>query len=191
MESIVESSVVPLVVPKYTGTPARILELLGVGVQPVQVASAVGCSESYISQLLAEEGFAKAVAQKRYDTLVAESSRDRAYDSIEDELLEKLRKSLPFIVKTPEILASIKVINGAKRRGASTSTGAAANSTVIQLVLPARTRARFTADSNGQVVEVSSEAGTQSLLTVQSSSVAKLLESHKQELAGIPSGGQL
>ena len=168
--------------PAYTGTAERVLSLLGAGVQPVQVASAVGCSESYISQLLADEDFAKAVAQKRYELLVAESGRDRAYDDIEDQLLEKLKASLPFITKTAEILASIKIVNGAKRRGAGTLGGAASNNTVIQLVLPAKTKARFTADANGQVVEVSSEAGSQSLLTVQSGSVGRLLEQHKQEL---------
>jgi hypothetical protein len=168
---------------KYTGTPARILELLGSGVQPVQVASAVGCSESYISQLLSDDEFARAVAQKRYDLLVAESGRDRAYDHIEDQLLEKLKAALPFITKTGEILASIKVINGAKRRGAATLGGAASNNTVIQLVLPTKTKARFTVGSNGQVLEVSSGAGSQSLLTVQSSSVSRLLEQHKQELS--------
>ena len=168
---------------KYTGTPARILELLGSGVQPVQVASAVGCSESYISQLLAEDEFARAVAQKRYELLVAESGRDRAYDEIEDALLDKLKAALPFITKTGEILASIKVINGAKRRGAATLGGASSNNTVIQLVLPTRTKARFTADSNGQVIEVSSEAGSQSLLTVQSHSVGQLLEQRKQQMA--------
>ena len=168
---------------KYTGTPARILELLGSGVQPVQVASAVGCSESYISQLLAEDEFARAVAQKRYELLVAESGRDRAYDEIEDALLDKLKAALPFITKTGEILASIKVINGAKRRGAATLGGASSNNTVIQLVLPTRTKARFTADSNGQVIEVSSEEGSQSLLTVQSHSVGQLLEQRKQQMA--------
>lgn len=166
--------------PAYTGNARKALDLLGSGVQPVQVAAAIGVSEGYISQLLADEQFQLAVAQKRYDSLLAASERDASYDAIEDELLQKLKTSLAFMTKTGEILAAIKVINGAKRRGASSTVGASSQSQVVQLVLPAGVRARFAQDAQGQVVEVQTDTGSHSLLTATSSGVKQLLAAQKQ-----------
>ena len=170
----------PASTPAYTGNVRKALDLLGSGVQPVQVAAAIGVSESYISQLLADEQFQLAVAQKRYDSLLAASERDASYDAIEDELLQKLKISLAFMTKTGEILAAIKVINGAKRRGASSTVGASSQSQVVQLVLPAGVRARFAQDAQGQVVEVQTDTGSHSLLTATSSGVKQLLAVQKQ-----------
>lgn len=175
--------------PAYTGNARKALDLLGSGVQPVQVAAAIGVSESYISQLLADEQFQLAVAQKRYDSLLAASERDASYDAIEDELLQKLKTSLAFMTKTGEILAAIKVINGAKRRGASSTVGASSQSQVVQLVLPAGVRARFAQDAQGQVVEVQTDTGSHSLLTATSSGVKQLLAAQKSQIASQLVGG--
>lgn len=175
--------------PAYTGNARKALDLLGSGVQPVQVAAAIGVSEGYISQLLSDEQFQLAVAQKRYDSLLAASARDASYDAIEDELLQKLKTSLAFMTKTGEILAAIKVINGAKRRGATSAVGAQANSQVVQLVLPAGVRARFAQDAQGQVVEVQTDTGSHSLLTATSSGVKQLLAAQKSQLASQLVGG--
>ena len=175
--------------PAYTGNARKALDLLGSGVQPVQVAAAIGVSEGYISQLLSDEQFQLAVAQKRYDSLLAASARDASYDAIEDELLQKLKTSLAFMTKTGEILAAIKVINGAKRRGASSAVGAQANSQVVQLVLPAGVRARFAQDAQGQVVEVQTGSGSHSLLTATSSGVKQLLAAQKSQLVSQLVGG--
>lgn len=175
--------------PAYTGNARKALDLLGSGVQPVQVAAAIGVSESYISQLLSDEQFQLAVAQKRYDSLLAASERDASYDAIEDELLQKLKTSLAFMTKTGEILAAIKVINGAKRRGATSAVGAQANSQVVQLVLPAGVRARFAQDAQGQVVEIQTDSGSHSLLTATSSGVKQLLAAQKSQLASQLVGG--
>ena len=175
--------------PAYTGNARKALDLLGSGVQPVQVAAAIGVSEGYISQLLSDEQFQLAVAQQRYDSLLAASARDASYDAIEDELLQKLKTSLAFMTKTGEILAAIKVINGAKRRGASSTVGANSQSQVVQLVLPAGVRARFAQDAQGQVVEVQTDTGSHSLLTATSSGVKQLLAAQKSQLASQLMGG--
>lgn len=175
--------------PAYTGNARKALDLLGSGVQPVQVAAAIGVSEGYISQLLSDEQFQLAVAQKRYDSLLAASARDASYDTIEDELLQKLKTSLAFMTKTGEILAAIKVINGAKRRGATSTVGASSQSQVVQLVLPAGVRARFAQDAQGQVVEVQTSTGSHSLLTATSSGVKQLLAAQKSQLASQLVGG--
>lgn len=174
--------------PVYTGNAKKALDLLGSGVQPVQVAAAVGVSESYISQLLADEQFQLAVAQKRYDSLLAASARDSSYDDIEDELLQKLKTGLAFMTKTGEILAAIKIVNGAKRRGASSTVGASSGNQIVQLVLPAGVRARFAQDAQGQVVEVETSTGSHSLLTATSSGVKQLLAAQKQAAAAMLEG---
>ena len=68
----------------------KILKLLGQGLTPQLVATAVGCEPSYVSQLLSEEAFALEVAQARCANLEEATDRDKKYDKLEDAFLQKL-----------------------------------------------------------------------------------------------------
>jgi len=146
----------------YEGTAARILDMLGNGLAPTVVASALGVTDSYISQLIGEESFSQQVTALRYKNLQAATSRDRDYDSIEDELIKKMKDLLPLMYKPMEVLRAITVINQAKRRGADAPDNTVIHQTIVQLTLPNAITTRFTKDINNQVIAV----GEQELITI-------------------------
>jgi len=161
----------------YEGTAARILEMLGNGLAPVVVSSALGVSESYISQLLSEESFAHQVTGLRYANLQAATSRDRSYDSIEDTLIDKMKELLPLMYKPMEVLRAITVINAAKRRGADAPDNTVIHQTVVQLTLPTAITSKFITNAANQVVE----AGEQELITIAASHLTHKLGALKQQ----------
>jgi len=163
-----------------TSTESRALSLLGQGIGPEMVASALGVSTSAISQLLSDANFAAKVAELRFTNLAKHNERDSRYDSLEDDLIEKMRNVLPFMVRPLEILRAISVINGAKRRGAMAPDSITAQQTVIPLILPTSTYQKFTKNEitvniNNQVIR----AGQQDLITVQSGKMDSLLAGAK------------
>ncbi len=155
-----------------TTTESRALTLLSQGLSPEVVAAAVGVSPSRISQLLSDPEFAASVAEGRYAALAKHNTRDNSYDYLEDQLIEKLKDCLPFMMRPMEILKSIQVINQAKRRGSSAPEQITAQQTVVQLLMPTQIINHFTTNINNQVVK----AGEQDLITIQSGSMNGLLE---------------
>lgn len=161
----------------YDGTQGKILEMLGNGLSPEIVASALGISASYISQLLQEPEYARQVTEKRFLNLQAATTRDRSYDALEDALLDKMSDLLPLMYKPQEVLRAISVINAAKRRGASAPENTVINNTVVQLSLPVHLVTRFIKDANNQVVVT----GEQELITINA---AKLSQKLTPQIAG-------
>lgn len=155
--------------PQYTGTKARALELLGDGIASNIVAQTLGVSESYVSQLLADELFLKGVVERRYEALAKHNKRDAAYDSLEDELLDRLKSTLPMLYDPLKITKVLQVINAAKRRGQSTPDSITQQNVIVNLTLPTAVIERFSVakDSNNQILE----AGSQKLLAIQSSTL--------------------
>jgi len=147
----------------------RALELLGSGAGPEQVASAVGVTTGFISQLLAQEDFAAAVADLRFQSLSSYNTRDSKIDSLEDQLLEKLENLLPMMFRPMEVVRAYATINAAKRRGAAAPTAVHATQNIVNITLPQIIVDRFTQSAvttniNNQVIK----AGTQDLITMQS-----------------------
>lgn len=168
-----------------TSTESRALSLLGQGIGPEMVASAIGVSVSRISQLLSDPNFAAEVAELRFRALAKHNERDSAYDSLEDELVQKMKDCLPLMYKPFEILKAIQIINAAKRRGSSAPESITAQQTVVQLLMPTQifnnfTKQEITVNVNNQVVK----AGEQDLVTIQSSSMDRLLAGSKTARIG-------
>jgi hypothetical protein len=155
----------------------RALLLLGQGIDPGIVASAVGVSDSRISQLISDPYFASRVAELRYVELEKHSSRDAAYDSLEDDLLEKLKNCIPYMLKPMEILASIRVINQAKRRSIGQVQSVQSKAEVINLTMPIQIIQQYRVNGNNQVIQ----AGQQELITIQSGSMKNLLAQSKPQ----------
>jgi hypothetical protein len=118
------------------------------------VANAVGCTESYISQLLADEAFAQQVMSIRLQSLTAATNRDQKIDDIEDQLLEKLKESIPLVYKINDIARLFSLVNRAERRGVSAPMTQGQQSTVVQLMLPERVAQKFVRTPAGEIVEV-------------------------------------
>lgn len=142
----------------------KALALLGAGVDQESVASAVGVTPSRISQLLSGESFASKVSELRFAALTEHNMRDGKYDRLEDKLLLKLESSLPLLVKPESILKAVLVVNGAKRRGHTTTNQVTNNQTVVNLILPATIVQKFVTNIDNQVIK----AGDQELLTMAS-----------------------
>lgn len=160
-----------------TTTEERALTLLGSGVTPEQVASALGVTVSRISQLLSDPEFTARVAELRFEALNKHNERDSRYDTMEDRLLTKLEDLLPLMMRPMEVLKSIQIINAAKRRGQSAPEQTINQQTVVSIVMPVSIVNKFVTNINNQVIK----AGTQDLLTIQSgqllkSSAPKLVE---------------
>lgn len=138
----------------------KIKEMLGFNIPANVVASALGISDGLVSQLLSEEDFAREVHDLRLQNSLQHLNRDKEYDQIEDLLIDKLKDRLenPLqFTKPAEILAAIRVINGAKRRSAPAELGTGnSGRSVVTLQLPANTEfaARFVLNDKSQVIEV-------------------------------------
>lgn len=154
----------------------RALTLLGQGIDPKLVASAVGVTVSRISQLISDPVFANRVSDLRYKFLAKHNERDNAYDEIETELIGRMKDLLPMMYKPMEILKAISVINGATRRGASTPESILGQKETVSLTMPTvvlqQFNTNFVTNINNQVVK----AGDQELVTVQSVRMQDLLK---------------
>lgn len=160
-----------------TSVEDRALSLLGAGVMADSVASALGVTPGYISQLLADDVFATRVATIRYENLQKHNLRDDTYDSLEDRLLEKLEQQMGLLMKPRDILAAIATVNGAKRRGQTAPEQVVSNTTVVQLLLPAIIAERFTVNIDNQVTR----AGDQELHTIPSGNLLKQIEDKRDQ----------
>lgn len=134
----------------------KIKELLGLGLPNGVVASAVGVSDAYVSQLLSEDIFAKEVQELRLVNLSEHATRDKKWNSLEDSLLKKLEELMEFggFTRPIEVLRALQVVNGAKRRAAPQEFAATAQQNVVPLILPIVLAPKFILNSQGQVVEV-------------------------------------
>lgn len=169
---------------QYSGIAARALELLGNGLAADVVASALGVSPSYISQLLSDEDFASQVLGRRFEAQAAAKALDDKYDRIENSLLDALEEKLLYLHKPSEILRAVQIINAAKRRGTYThDANSLPTNQVVSLTMPVKIVNNFLTDMSRQVVGVSSSTvpnQTKSLVTIQSNNLDTLVQQTKQ-----------
>lgn len=163
----------------FSGAEEKALALLGQGLAASVVASAVGLSESRISQLLSQEGFAEAVTELRFSALQKHNARDDSLDTLEDSLISKLQGSIPLLFKPMEIVRALGVVNAAKRRGASSVQSTQSLGTVVSLTMPTKIINKYNVavSINNQVIS----AGSQDLVTVQSGPLLKRLAASQSE----------
>jgi len=152
-----------------TSINERALSLLGAGVPQENVASAVGVTPGYISQLLSDENFAKQVVQLKFEALSKHTERDASYDALEDSLIAKLGKSLPLIIRPADILGAIRIINGAKRRGHDSPDSLVSQSNIVSITMPTQIIQQFTTNIANQVIKT----GEQDLRTMASGDLLK------------------
>ena len=150
----------------------RIQKLLGQGLSPKLVASAVGCDESYISQLLQDQGFALNVAEARCKEIEVIRERDIKYDTLEDQLIKKLEDILPIMLRPREILHAPQVINQARRRSEEflmDKSAAPSITNVVVLSIPEKVVKQFELNHSNQIVSIEGRplipVSTNSLLT--------------------------
>lgn len=165
----------PAQIIRMNDTQNKMLALLGQGFPPVVVASSLGCSESYVSQMLSEDWFARQVQELKFKTLQKHTVIDNKYDTLEERLLEKLERAIPLIVRPADITRTLQAINGAKRRGSGSQGQTTITQNIVQLTLPTALLQRFVSNQNNQIIEVQDGNGQQNpLVTTSSHSLERL-----------------
>lgn len=161
----------------------QIQELLGSGLSNEVVASAVGCSAAYVTQLMADEEFAAGVVTLRTQNLTADSARDRVASTIEDSLLDKLKEMIESgqIYKFNDVLRAYAIVNKAVRRGVQAGASLTVNNTVVNLMIPEKVVRTFTTNAQGEVVDVEG----QTLVTMPAHTLLKQLSQSKGESGGV------
>ena len=150
----------------------QIIELLGKGLTATQVAMAVGCDDSYISQLLADPDTKTAVETKRATNLTHYVEHDSRVDKAEEAALERMENLLPFVTKPSEAARIFSVLNGAKRRAATAGPASSAPARTVTLQLPESSSISFTLSHDKQVIEIEGR----SLATMPAKNLAQRLE---------------
>lgn len=134
----------------------RIKKLLGHGLSNEQVASAVGVSPSYISQLISDEEFANSVSVLRTAALTAATERDKSIDGLEDRILKQLSDSIDNngFYKPKDLLHAAAVINNMKRRGTAGVNAGAVKAPIVELNMPVTFIQQFVTTPKHEVVEI-------------------------------------
>lgn len=133
----------------------RIIEFLGRGIPAVQVAMAVGCDESYISQVISEPGVSERISALKMEHFEHFTALDDSLNSAEETALTKLKSLVPFITKPTEAARVYSVLNAAKRRTADAASASRDTpSTIVNVELPVAARVAFITDHNRQVIEI-------------------------------------
>ena len=132
----------------------RLIQLLGNGVSHAVAASAVGCSESYVTQLVSNPAVAEEIAALRFENLQAATVRDSKIDSLEDKLLVKFEEALPLMMRPAEIMRAAAVVNAMKRRGQAAPETAHIANQIVNLFMPKQAAISFQLSSNKEIIEV-------------------------------------
>jgi hypothetical protein len=139
----------------------RAAKLLGNGVEQEIVATALGVTPGYISQLLGESEFALEVSQLRLLNLENATERDGKYDTLEDKMLGRLEELEPYMTKPREVLGALQVLNRAVRRGVKPEQAPQVKQDVVVLQMPVVIQNKFVVNELNQVVAVGSKEVTE------------------------------
>lgn len=129
------------------------IQLLAQGIPTSQVAAAVGVSDSYISQLKADEEVQRAISEKQAAHSIADSNFDDTLERAESLALEKIEKNLPF-ANMGQALAAFRILNSARRRKDEVLQKDTAISVTVNLTLPANNIPRYITNSANEIIEV-------------------------------------
>lgn len=132
----------------------QVVSMLAQGISPVQVATTIGVSESYISQLMGDEDFRAALESHR----VARTKEDLEFDSqlerTEKTYLDKIEDKAKF-ANLQQSMQAFKILNGARRRkdgaivGSHTQVGVVVNIQLPQSAIP-----QYVVNGKNEIVEV-------------------------------------
>lgn len=120
----------------------RILDYLAAGIPPGQVATIVGCTPSYVSQLLANEDFRNELKAKLQDQPedAEEVSLDAKYTSLEHGIIAQMQSAMA-TAELPALTQALRIVSERqeKRRIQKNPSLAPAPTQIgiVQLTLPA------------------------------------------------------
>lgn len=136
----------------------QILHYLSNNIKPAQVATIVGCTPAYISQLLADEDFRAKLTAKLADQPVdaIEQKLDVKYESMEHAILARMEASLmdaelPALTKALHTVALVQDLKHKRKTPTPMQPGNVTNIQLVTLSLPEQVRlAAPVVDMNSQ-----------------------------------------
>lgn len=159
----------------------KVVEMISRGYAQSVVASAVGCTDSFISQLLAEQEVRDAISSKRLELLERHVDTDDSVDKLEADSLKTLHRLMPFITDPMKALRIFQVTNSAKRKTVEPTTPADSKGVTIILNLPPAIATKYKMSQDQQVVEVDGR----SMTTLPSNVLTKRLAERKEAVPQI------
>lgn len=129
------------------------INLLAQGIPTSQVAAAVGVSDSYISQLKADEEVQRAISERQAAHSIADSNFDDTLERAESLALEKIEKNLPF-ANMGQALMAFRILNSARRRKDELIQKDTAVSVTVNLTLPANNIPKYITNQANEIIEV-------------------------------------
>jgi len=149
----------------------QIIELLAAGVPTSQIAAAVGCSDSYVSQLKADPEVQTLLASKAVEITAKDIAFDTKLEAAETAALEKIERSLP-MANFGQSLAAFRILNAArKRKDANIPVDHGGTTINVNLTLPATALPTYTLSARKELVEVDGK----SMITATPKSLDQIL----------------
>lgn len=134
----------------------RIISLLGQGYAQATVASALGITASYVSQVAEEDDVREQVSQLRVGKLQERVEDDVKLEALERKSLQMIADKMPFVKSPMEAARIFQTLNSAKRKTANSVQENDANSVeTVTITLPKSAASiHIQLNQNNQVIEV-------------------------------------
>lgn len=130
------------------------LTLLSQNVTPSSVAATLGVTESYVSQLMAQEDFASELSLKKQELAAEDQEHDNALDRTEARYLQILEQKAPF-ANIAQATIAFRALNAARRRKDTRGPQAQEHGgTVVNLTIPVAIVPQYVLNSQSEIVEV-------------------------------------
>lgn len=130
------------------------LALLAQGIPASQVASTLGVSESYVSQLMGQEDFSAELSATRTEAAQADLDYDKKQDRVEETYLDRIEQKAGF-ANLQQSLQAFKILNSAKRRKDSRIQAPGINiGQIINITLPISSIPEYKMNQSSEIVEV-------------------------------------
>lgn len=157
----------------------QIIELLAQNIPTSQIAAAVGCTDSYVSQLRSDPEIQTELAKLGVEATAKDVAFDKTLERAEELALSKIEKNLPF-ANMQQALAAFKILNGArKRKDAFTQIDMGATTINVNLTLPAHAIPKYTINAKAEIIEVEG----QTMLSATAKSLDNILLSRAAQTA--------
>lgn len=151
------------------------IQLLGDNIPQVQVAAALGVTESAVAQWMDNIEFKAEVLKRRFEIASKHNKVDNKYDALEEVFLTKLEQLAAFVSKPMEAAMILSKLNNATRRGQSSLDGQNVTKPTVILNMPAVFVQKLEFNANKEVIK----AGETELLTIQMNELEKLSETFR------------
>lgn len=160
----------------FSNTEQKLIKFLGQGVSQVAAADAVGCSESFVSQCMARNDFAAAVAEIKGARTAQYATMDELADNIQLVALQRLEKLVPVEYKVGNLLNIVDKMDKMSRKNNATSANTAVTTVTLTLP-PALQNYAVSVDLANRVIQI----GGTTMLPASSRQVADMAEVLKQK----------